>query len=108
MTYTYPKEKEIFIEHYSLICNTMLDIDNLLPHFLTNQIIPVDDFTEIMVKPRKTDKVDKLLQYIYGSLQAGYVKNFYTMLSIMERHGIQATRKLASRLRLSLVTARGG
>ena len=107
MTYNHPKEKDIFIEHYSEMCNTMLDIDYLLPHFLTQQIISVDDFTEITVKPRKTDKVDKLLQYIYGSLQAGSVNSFYTMLSIMERHGTQATRKLASRMR-SLVTTRRG
>jgi len=95
--------KQIFRDHFSKLCNTMVDIDNLLPHFVQENIIQVDDLEEIKAKPRTTDKVEKLLQYISGPLQAGNVKSFHTMLSIMEEHGTQATRELASTMR-SLVT----
>jgi len=73
----------------------MVDIDNLLPHFVQENIIKVDDLEEIQSKPKTAVKVEKLLQYISGPLQAGSVKSFYTMLSIMEEHGTQATRELA-------------
>ena len=99
MADTEPTEKQIFRDHYSKLCNTMVDIDNLLPHFVQENIIQVDDLEEIKAKPRTTDKVEKLLQYISGPLQAGNVKSFYTMLSIMEEHGTQATRELASTMR---------
>jgi len=103
MANTQHKEKEIFRDHYSKLCNAMVDIDNLLPHFVQKNIIQVDDLEEIKAKPRTTDKVEKLLQYIYGPLQAGNVNSFCTMLSIMEEHGTQATRELACTIR-SLVT----
>ena len=103
-TRTQLKEKEIFRDHYSKLCNTVVDIDNLLPHFVQENIIQVDDLDEIKAKPRTTDKVVKLLQYISGPLQAGCVKTFHIMLTIMEEHGTQATRELASTMS-SLVSA---
>ena len=99
MADTEPTEKQIFRDHYSKLCNTMVDIDNLLPHFVQENIIQVDDLEEIKAKPRTTDKVEKLLQYISGPLQAGNVKSYHTLLSIMEEHGTQATRELASTMR---------
>ena len=94
-----PPECSVFQNYYPKLCNTMVDIDNLLPHFVQENIIQVDDLEEIKAKPRTTDKVEKLLQFISGPLRAGNVKNFYTMLSIMEEHGTQATRDLASAIK---------
>ena len=104
MADTQRKEKEIFKDHFPNLCNTMVDIDNLLPHFVQENIIQVDDLEEIKAKPRTTDKVEKLLQYISGPLKAGNVKSFHTMLSIMEEHGTQATRELASTMRSHVIT----
>lgn len=102
--WTGSKEEKIFKNHYSKLCSTMVDVVNLLPYFIQEEIIPLDDQEEIKAKPRTKDKVEKLLQYISGPLQAGDVHSFHIMLSIMEEHGTQATRKLASTMK-SLVNA---
>ena len=104
MADTQPKEKEIFRDHYSKLCDTMVDIDNLLPHFVQANIIQPNDLERIKAKPTTKDKAEKLLEYISGPLQTDNVKSFHTMLSIMEEHGTQATRELASTMR-SHVTA---
>ena len=104
MADTQPKEKEIFRDHIAKLCNTMVDIDNLLPHFAQVNIITLDDLERIKAKPTTKDKVEKLLQYISGPLQTEYVESFHIMLSIMEKHGTQATRELASTMK-SHVTA---
>ena len=99
------KEEEIFRDYYSKLINTMVDIDNLLLHFVSRGIIHVDDLEKISAKPRTADRVEKLLLHISGSLKAGNMESFYIMLSIMKDHGAQATRELASTMMRSLVTA---
>jgi len=96
-------EKEIFRDHFSKLCDTLVDIDNLLPHFVQQNIIKVDDLEEIKAKPKTKDKVQELLKYIDGPLQGGNAKVFHTMLSIMEEQGTQATRELAGDMRGGLV-----
>jgi len=81
----------------------MVDIENLLPHFVANKVITMTEVGEIQARLRTSDKVRQLLLCISGPLQAGNVKSFYAMLSIMEEHGTVATRELASTMRLSLV-----
>jgi len=93
------KEEKIFKSHYPELCSTMVDVVNLLPYFVQEEIIPLDDQEEIKAKPRTKDKVENLLQYISGPLQAGNVHSFHTMLRIMEKHGTQATRMLASTMK---------
>lgn len=107
MAHIQPKEKEVFRDHYSKLCNTVVDIDNLLPHFVQENIIQADDLEEIKAKSRTTYKVEKLLQFISGPLQAGNVNTFYTMLNIMGKYGTQATRELANDMTgcVDLVTA---
>ena len=96
--------KEIFRDHYSKLCVTMVDIDNLLPHFVQENIILLDDLEGIKAKPKPVDKVASLLTYISGPLQAGNVRNFFTMLDIMDNNGTQATKELAVMMK-SLVNA---
>ena len=91
-----PKECNIFQNYYPKLCNTLVDIDNLLPYFVQENIIQVDDLEAIKAKTRTTDKVEKLLQFISGPLRAGNVRSFYSLLNIMEEHGIQTTKELAT------------
>ena len=96
------KEKNVFTEHYSIFCNTVVDIDNLLIYFVQKKIIKSEDQDEINALVKKTDKVQKLLKHIAGPLEAGDSKGFYTMLDIMEDYGVQATKDLAVSLKTVL------
>ena len=41
------KEKEVFIKHYPTLCDTIIDIDRLLPYFVQENIIGTDDLAVI-------------------------------------------------------------
>jgi len=97
------KEQQVFIGHYSKLCDTITDIDSLLPHSVQQNIIPVDDLEDTSSLTR-LGKVKKLLSHISGPLKANNAAGFYALLSIMEEHGTLATRELASKMR-SLVAA---
>ena len=96
------KEKNVFTEHYSIFCDAVVDIDNLLKYFVEKKIIKSEDQDEINTLVKKTEKVKKLLKHITGPLEAGDSKGFYTMLDIMENHGVQATKDLAVSLKAVL------
>ena len=96
------KERNVFTEHYSIFCNTLTDIDNLLKYFVQEKVIKSDDQDEINSLVKKSEKVQKLLKHIVGPLEAGDSKGFYTMLDIMENHGVQATKDLADSLKIVL------
>ena len=96
------KESNIFTEHYSIFCDTLTDIDNLLKYFVQEKVIKSDDQDEINALVKKSEKVQKLLKHIAGPLEAGDSKGFYTMLDIMENHGVQATKDLADSLKIVL------
>jgi len=49
-----------------------MDIDSLLPHFVTAKIINVEDMAVIQAPVRNSEKVQKLLNFIAG------IKNFIT------------------------------
>ena len=93
------KECTVFTDHYAQLCDTMVDVCNLLPYFVQEKLIKVGDLEEINAKERTKDKVMKLLCFIDGPLQAGSVECFYTLLRIMERHGTVSTAELASKMR---------
>ena len=96
-------ELKVFTEHYSKLCDTLTDVDNLLPQFVQIKIITTNDLEEINVMdpPTKKHKVQKLMTHISGPLTAGNTEVFYTMLRIMEKHGHQATKQLADQIRKS-------
>ena len=89
-------ELEIFREHYAMFFDCLTDINTLLPYLLAEDIISLDDIDGNDVK---SEKVKKLLSHILDPLRAGNTHGFYTLLKIMEQHGTQATRKLATIMR---------
>ena len=96
-------EEEMFTKHYSQLCDTLTDVDNLLPHFVQDRVIAVNDLEEINTEKIKKYKVEKLMTHISGPLRAGNTGVFYTMLKIMEEYGHRATQQLADQIRKSLL-----
>ena len=95
------KEKDVFTQHYC----TIKDVCSLLPHFVTAKIIGEDDRKEINTLRTSSEKVQKLLTHISGPLDAGNTQPFYLMLSIMEEHGTEATKKQATVIRRKLISS---
>ena len=93
--------------HYAKLCDTLTDIDNLLPHFVEEKVITINDLEAIntTIPSTKKLKVQKLMTHISGPLTAGNTEVFYTMLRIMEDYGHQATQQLADQIRRSLPIA---
>ena len=94
------KEEVVFIKHYPALCDTIIDIDRLLPYFVQENVIGTDDLAEINAATPSTKKlrVQKLLTYISGPLKNGNTQGFYIMLSVMENHGNQATQQLSKQI----------
>ena len=101
-------EEEVFTRHYSQLCDTLTDVDNLLSHFVQQRVISTNDLEELNSIVPSTKKVQKLLMHISGPLKAGNTEVFYTMLRIMEEYGLQATNQLADQIRRSLPTTDEG
>ena len=98
-------EEEIFTKHYASLCNTLTDVNTLLPHFVAKEIITIKDEGEIDVIETTPNKVKKLLSHISGPLESGNAKGFHTMLAIMKKHGNQSTKDLAAEMSSELTSA---
>ena len=100
-------EEDVFTNHYSKLCDTLTDVDNLLPRFVQEKVMTTNDLEEIstIIPSTKKHKVEKLLTHISGPLRAGNTKVFNIMLRIMEEYGHQATKQLADQIRKSLSVA---
>ena len=98
------KEKEVFGGHFLTLCDTVTDIESLLPHFVQTNVITVGDLEEINSISRVEKKVEKLLLHVNGPLSAGNTKNFYAILNVMMTHGAQATRELAVKMQDAVST----
>ena len=96
-----PKELKVLTKHYSKLCHTLSDIDNLLPYFVEENIIFINEVEEINATTPSTKyhKVQKLMIHIYGPLKAGNIEVFHIMLRIMEEHGHWATQQLADEMK---------
>ena len=90
-----------FTRHYASLCNTLTDVDNLLPYFVQKDIISTSDLEEINAIVTTTKQVEKLLSHISGPLRAGDTKGFHMMLTIMKKHGNQTTKDLAVKIMTS-------
>ena len=101
MTGVQLNEREIFTSHYASLCNTLTDVNNLLPHFVERDIISTSDEEEINAIVTTAKKVKKLLSHISGPLTAGDPKGFHMMLTIMEEYGNQSTKDLAVKIMTS-------
>ena len=101
MTGVQLNEKEVFTRHYASLCNTLTDVNNLLPHFVQKDIISTSDVEEITTIITTSKKTEKLLSHISGPLIAGDPKGFHMMLTIMKEHGNQSTKDLALKIMTS-------
>ena len=101
------QEEEVFTKHYSKLCDTLTDVDNLLPYFVQQRVITTNELEEISatVPSTKKLKIQKLMTHISGPLTAGNTEVFYTMLRIMQEYGHQATQHLGDQMRKSLPVA---
>jgi len=90
------QEYNIFMQHYAMLCSTLTDINNLLPHFVTENIISLKDIDD---NDWTSKKIKRLLMYIEGPLRTGNTHGFYTMLGVMEHYGTWATQELATKMR---------
>ena len=97
-------ELNVLTEHYSKLCDTLTDIENLLPHFVEENVIKFEDLEEIntIATSTKKLKVQRLMVHISGPLRAGNTEVFYIMLRIMEEHGHYATKQLANQIRIAI------
>ena len=91
----------LFTKNYAKLCATMQDIDSLIDHFVAKQIINMNKAEEF-ASITTSEKIKRLLHMIEGPLKSGDTNGFYTMLDIMEGHGVQATKNLAIDLKKSL------
>ena len=95
----------VFTNHYSKLCDTLTDVDNLLPQFVQEKLMTLNDLEEVVaiIPSTKKHKVQKLLTHISLPLRAGNTEVFYIFLRIMEEYGHQATKQLADQMRKSLI-----
>ena len=95
-------ELNVFQNNYSKLCDTLTDIENLLPHFVEKDVIKFQEQDEINAIVPSTKKVQRLMGHISGPLEAGNTEVFYIMLRIMEEHGHLATKQLAKEMKRSI------
>ena len=91
-------ELAVFTENYASLCDAVTDINELLKYFVTEKIITLNQQEEIKSCNTQSERVTKLLLNISGPLEAGDINGFYTMLSIMKTHGVNATQQLADHI----------
>ena len=99
MLYRWTKLKEEFAEHESNLCNTLIDVQDLLPYFVAEDMITEDEACNVKSPGTLSEKVQALLVHITGPLKVGDTKPFYAMLKIMEQHGSPTTQQFGNRLR---------
>ena len=90
-------EREIFTRHYASLCNTLTDVDHLLPYFVQENIINTSDVKSTDATTT-ANKIENLLSYISGPMVAGHTEGFLVMLTIMKEHGNQSTKDLAAKM----------
>lgn len=91
----------MFLEFYSKL-EAVLEAEALSGHFVTARIISTDDQDCIQKLPVKKDKARFILQKISGALSSELSGSFEDLLSIMETHGNQDSKRLADLIRKQL------
>ena len=95
------KECEILQQNYAKLISTLTDIDGLLSHFVSSNVIGFQEERDILAL-KQSDRVRSLLSHISGPLEGGDTKGFYKLLDIMKSKGKQATKDLAETMEDSL------
>ena len=99
---TQSREESAFENHYSELYG-LTDVDNLLPHFVEENIISESNLDETKSFPSGA-KMNMLLLQISDRLKTGNTKSFYAMLFIMKKHGSETTRNLSNAIMSTLKT----
>jgi len=99
LLYRWTKLKEEFAEHEATLCNTLVDIQDLLPYLVAENIMTEDDSCNFKTPCSLSEKVRALLAYVTGPLKLGDTGPFYAMLKVMEQHGCPTTQQYGNRLR---------
>ena len=99
-------ELAVFEENYALLCNTIVDVVDLLMKYCVEEKILEE--TQIVAYTAVAEKLKLLLLKISGCLKAGATRSFHMMLTIMREHGGKGTQILADHImnRLKISTDR--
>lgn len=92
------RELTILRRNYSSFRNLITDANHLSAYFVDQGIITTSEVEEINSTARNSDRVVILLRYIIQQLEAQITDGFYSMLDIMEVHGLNSTQYLANRI----------
>lgn len=96
-------EAIVFKKNYQkLISILSTGITELIPHFVTTQIITLEDEFEVRSIPKKSDQAKRVLQNIEIPLEYGISLCFYEMLTIMKEHGNLGIKLLAKSIKDAL------
>ena len=98
---------EVFMQYYAKLCDTLTDIDEILPQCVSEHIISIDFKNEIIDILSTRGKVEKLLDHIAGPVKAGYTDTLLVFLKIMKKQHRKSTGQLANELERALFIRSG-
>ena len=91
-------EHKIFLRNYSKLTAVLnTTITNLSTHFVSKQVITIED--EELIHKTPTDKAKIFLWKLESPLKVGFNDAFYIMLEVMEHHGNITVKSMATELR---------
>ena len=96
------REYEVLIKYYSHFCAIIRDVNEIAAYCVSKKIIPPQGVIRLHDTKDPSIQVMILLNHIMGPVQAGRPEGFYSLLDIMERHGLRATQELATEVKYSL------
>jgi len=96
-------ERTILQRYFAELCGAITDIDKLLDHLVSQNIININQKDEIKESTINREKVSKLLSIISNPLDFGHISGFYTMLKVMEIHGVSTTQCLAHNITAEVI-----
>ena len=98
---------EIFRQYYSKLCDTLADMNEILPKCVTECIITINSKKKIDEISSRQGKAEKILEYIAGPLEEGYTEEFLILLKIMKEHGNVDTVQLVDKIESLMITSKG-
>jgi len=88
---------QLFLDFYDKLLN-VLPVTDLCPFFVSDKIISLTDNQRILRCTTSQMSAELLLEIISCKMQKGDSTVFAKMLVIMERHGIDAAKKLSQEI----------
>ena len=101
--YTGPKsiQYKLFIEYYDKLVD-ILPATDLAHYFVSDKIITLEDYDEIIRSPIPQKAAKILLDKVSLQLQSGNSIIFNKMLLIMDHHGVFTAKELSQEIRNKL------